>query len=266
MRRLFRVAATAAFVIGGLLCHGSTARATSVQQYDLARLFSESALVVRAHVLESSGYARDMGGNGVCTDLRLEVLEVIAGQWNRSEVLTFCLPGGVTSSGKMQMVLSAPMPREGDTYVLFIRGGPWSYTPFVNWFYGAMREETVQGQTVLVTGSGDCVLSVGNSYVELGARLSDEDQVRHLHALGVDVEALKSTPVTRGTVSTPVSGSGTEIRLERSNQCTTSSAVLSSLRQRARARASTESLSAAQPPVLEATHTPIQDLVEKAAQ
>jgi hypothetical protein len=260
------VKAAAALLFGVLLCQGPTARATSVQQYDLARLFAESALVVRAHVLQGSGYARDMAGAGVCTDLRLQILEVIAGQWDASEPLVFCLPGGVTPAGKMQMVLSAPMPREGDTYVLFIRGGPWSYTPFVNWYYGAMREDTVQGQTVLVTGSGDCVLSVGNAYVELGARLSDEDQVRHLNALGVDVAGVMSLPVQRGTVSTPVSGSGTEIRLERSNQCTTSSVVLNSLRQRARARASTQSLTATQPPALEAFHTPIEALVEKAAQ
>jgi hypothetical protein len=266
MRRSLQTTAAAALIFGAMLWHGSIARATSVQQYDLGRLFAESALVVRAHVLESTGYARDMAANGVCTELRLQVMEVLAGQWDTNEALIFCLPGGVTSAGKMQMVLSAPMPREGDTYVLFIRGGPWSYTPFVNWYYGAMREERVQGQTVLVTGSGDCVLSVGNSYVELGARLADEDQVRHLNALGVDVAALMSTPVTRGTVSTPVGGNGVEIGSQRSNQCATSSTVMSTLRQRANARAATQSLKAAGAPALEAFHTPIEALLEKAAQ
>jgi hypothetical protein len=181
-------------------------------------------------------------------------------QWDPAEELVFCLPGGVTAQGKIQMLLGAPMPREGDTYVLFVRGGPWSYTPFVNWFYGALREEVVQGRTVLVAANGDCIVSANGAYLELGARVASEDQVRHLDALGVNVQAIMSSATSQGAVSTTGSGpvqSRGSVRSERSSQCAESSVVLEALRGRARSRASASSLTGAAPAVIEAFHTPL---------
>jgi hypothetical protein len=156
------------------------------------------------------------------------------------------------------------MPRVGDTYVLFIRGGQWSYTPFVNWFYGALREEELQGQTVLVTAIGDCVLSASNAFLELGPNLSSEDQMRNLRSLGVNLDSVISPSTAAGALSTPSGTGQSRAPIERSNQCATSSSVLDSFRQRARARADTSSLSL-QSTELEGYHTPLHVLTRGAA-
>lgn len=160
------------FCLSMLLCFtASQAFATSVPRMSFDELVDKTALIFIGTVLESDPSQFDEKRNEPVTKVTFLIDETLKGTYSDSQ-LTLFIPGGVYADGSILEYENSPVYVEGNTYLVFVRDGPWYVTPITNWLHSTFREEEVADRRVWVNQFGQAVTAVDDSGFSVGPRVS----------------------------------------------------------------------------------------------
>lgn len=146
-------------------------------------LAEDSAAIVRARVTAMDARAFDARLNAPFTKVLLEVLEVISGEVQDKRI-EMHLRGGLHPDGNLEWFHEVPMLTEGNTYVLFLRGGEWDATPFADMRAGALRESVADGKPVLVDADGKAMTEFDDERINFGKKVVASEFVEYTTKLG----------------------------------------------------------------------------------
>lgn len=117
------------------------ANATRVPHATPQHLVNDSAVILIGTVT-ALGYEYSRSGEPITT-VRLQRLEAVTGKEELAPYLdrglTLSLAGGLMKDGAFQEIAGLPTLELGHTYLLFLRGGDWTLSPFTGWTQGVFQ-------------------------------------------------------------------------------------------------------------------------------
>lgn len=173
-----------------LLLTAPQTMATTVPQMKFDELVDKTALAFIGTVVESDPTQFDEERNEPVTKVTFLVDEVLKGTPSDDE-LTFFIPGGMYPDGSYLEYEGSPVFVEDNTYLVFVRDGPWHITPITNWQHSTFRQADVAEQTeeaegakkralkkrVWVDQTGRAVTKVDETGFHVGPRVSLPEQI-----------------------------------------------------------------------------------------
>ena len=138
-------------------------------------LVDKTALAFTGTVIESDPTHFDETRQEPVTKVTFLINEVMKGETSDQDLELF-LPGGVYPNGEVLEYENAPVFQDNETYLVFVRGGPWSITPITNWWHSAFREAEVDGKRMLINQFGRAVTKVDGNGFAVGPRVSLPEQ------------------------------------------------------------------------------------------
>lgn len=146
------------------------ASATNVPRMSFDDLVDNTALAFVGTVIESDPTHFDEQRNEPATKVTFLIDEVLKGTPSGPEV-AFVIPGGEYPNGEILEYENSPVFLENETYVIFVRDGPWTITPITNWWHSAFRSAEVDGKQVLVNQFGQAVTKIDDEGFSVGPRV-----------------------------------------------------------------------------------------------
>lgn len=191
LKSVLRTFSVAAFITAALFTPSGvpSVLASHSPQRQLAENLDDTALVVRARVLDVDPAAYDFDTREALTHVSLDILETLFGDASKRRV-EFFVRGGLKPDGGYRRYSGVPRFTVGSTYLIMLRHGSWHLAPVTNLEHGVFREEDRDGRQVFVNQQGKAVKGLFEGLVTVTDHRVGQPELRPQEARG---DALRET-------------------------------------------------------------------------
>lgn len=155
-------------------------RAAELPHLTLKELMAKTAAVIVGRVTAIDARPKSLHASGMpLTKVTFAVEEVVAGTL-ATKSISFEIPGGYCpKTGRLLEVSGLPQFEPDQSYVLFLRGGTWEYSPFTNWAGAVLKKTNIAGRPYLIDQRGQGVSHIDADGIRVAGEVEDGPSGRY---------------------------------------------------------------------------------------